>query len=147
MQTHKITFKDTLINSTKSFMAILPSMLAIIALVGLFEVYVPPKFISSLFGINPILDLIGGTFIGAISTGHGSISFIIAQGLQQQEVSIYALSTFTLSWVTLDFIQLPLEATILGKNFTIARNILAFISTIIISLITIFTLKFLGFKI
>ena len=136
--------KKAFINSLKGFMSILPLMIAIIGLVGIFQTYITPDMISKLFGYSRFSDILTGTFIGAIANGHGSLSFIIAEGLQSQGVSIYALSTFTLAWVSLGFIQLPAEASIFGVRFTIIRNILAFLSTIIITYLTIVTLRLLS---
>ncbi len=132
--------KKAFIGSIKSFISILPVMLAIVGLVGIFQVYITNDMISSLFGYSNFTDIFTGTFAGAIATGHGSISFIIADGLKTQGVSLYALSTFTLAWVTLGFIQIPAESLFLGTQFTIYRNILAFISTILIAYCTIITL-------
>ncbi len=134
------TFKKAVINSIKSFFSILPLMMAIVGLVGIFQTYITPDIISKFFGYSTFFDILSGTFSGAIASGHGSISFIIAQGLKEQGVSLYALSTFTLAWVTLGFIQLPAEASIFGVRFTVYRNILAFFSTILISYLTIITL-------
>ena len=129
-----------LINSTKSFVGIMPMMIAVIALVAIFQTYVTPKVISSFFGYSNVSDIFIGAFMGAIANGQGSISFIIAEGLKEQNVSLYALSTFTLAWVSLGFVQLPAEIGVFGLKFTIIRNILAFLSTISIAYLTIFTI-------
>ena len=136
----QITFKKAFLNSSKSFLSIIPLMFAITALVALFQTYISSNMISQIFGYSSFSDVLLGTFSGAISSGHGSISFIIAQGLKEQSVSLYALSTFTLAWVTLGFIQIPAEASIFGLKFTLYRNILALLSTILISFFTILTL-------
>jgi uncharacterized membrane protein YraQ (UPF0718 family) len=137
------TIKKAFIGSLKSFISIMPMMLSIVGLVGIFQTYVTTDIISQLFGYNDMMDILTGTFVGAIANGHGSISFIIADGLKQEGVSIYALSTFTLAWVTLGFIQIPAEAAIFGVKFTVIRNILAVFSTILIAYLTIITLSFI----
>ncbi len=134
------TIKKAFINSFKNFISIMPVMIAIVGLVSIFQTYITSDMISQLFGYNRFSDILTGTLIGAIANGHGSLSFIIAKGLQSQGVSIYALSTFTLAWVSLGFVQLPAEASIFGIRFTIIRNILAFLSTIIITYLTIITI-------
>jgi len=137
----EITFKKAFIGSFGSFISILPMMVAIIALVGIFQTYITSSMISSFFGYGEFTDIFTGTFIGSIAVGHGSIGFIIAQGLKEQGVSLYALSSFTLAWVILGFIQLPAEASVFGVKFTIFRNILAFISTIFIAYCTVLTMR------
>jgi len=137
------TIKKAFINSFKSFVSILPMMFAIVAIVGIFQVYVTSEMISSIFGYSKFADIFTGTIAGAISQGQGSISFVVAEGLQSQGVSLYALSTFTLAWVTLGFIQIPAEASVFGIRFTIYRNILAVLSTMIIAYLTIITIGFI----
>ncbi len=122
----------------------MPMMLAIILLVSIFQTYITPETISKFFGYSGFYDVLTGTFVGAIASGHGSISFIIADGLKEQGVSLYALSTFTLAWVTLSFISLPVEASVFGIRFTTYRNILSFLSTILIVYLTIFTIGILS---
>jgi len=136
----EVTLKKAFINSSKNFLSFMPIMLAITAIVALFQTYISSNMISQIFGYSSFSDILLGTFSGAISSGHGSISFIIAQGLKEENVSLYALSTFTLAWVTLGFVQIPAEASIFGIKFTIYRNILALLSTVLISFLTIITL-------
>ncbi len=133
---NKPTIKKAIINSTKSFIVILPMIIAITGLIGLFQTYITPEILSTLFGYTNFSDTLVGTMVGAISSGNGAISYVVAQGLQEQGVSIYALSAFILAWVTLGLIQLPAEASVFGIKFTIIRNTLALISTILISYLT-----------
>ncbi len=139
-QQSKPTIKKAFINSTKSFISTLPMIIAVTGLVGLLQIYITPMMLSNLFGYSDISDTLVGTFIGAISSGNGAISYVIAQGLQEQGVSIYALGAFVLAWVTLGFVQLPAEASVFGVRFTIIRNILALISTMLISYFTVITI-------
>lgn len=136
---NKPTIKKAFINATKSFISILPMIIAVTALIGLFQVYITSDMLSNLFGYSEFLDTLIGTLVGAISSGNGAISFVVAQGLQEQGVSLYALSAFILAWVTLGIVQLPAEASIFGVRFTVIRNILTLLSTILISYLTVIT--------
>ncbi len=131
--------KKAFIGSFKNFISTLPMIVSITGLIGLFQVYITPSMLSNLFGLNNITDTFVGTLTGAISSGNGAISYVIAQGLQNQGVSVYALSSFVLAWVTLGFIQIPAESTMFGVRFTFIRNILALLSTIFISYLTVIT--------
>jgi len=133
------TIKKAFINAVKNFISTLPMIIAITALIGLFQTYITPSMLSNLFGFSDISDTLIGTFTGAISSGNGAVSYVVAQGLQDQGVSFYALSAFILAWVTLGFVQIPAEASIFGIRFTIIRNILALISTIVISYLAVIT--------
>lgn len=125
------------------FLSMIPLLLGTIGLVGLMQVYVTPEMIKTLFGYNNFSDTLIATFVGGISVGQGIISYVIAGELQEQGVSTFALAAFVLSWVTLGFVQLPAEATMLGLRFSILRNLLALLSTIAVSYFTVLTLGLL----
>ena len=130
-------FKKALI----SFASTLPMIIAVIGLVGMMQVYVSPEMLSSLFGYGAISDTLAGTLTGAISMGQGMISYVVAEGLMEQGVSLYAVSAFILAWVTLGFVQLPAEASVFGMRFTVYRNILTLISTVLVAYLTVITVK------
>ncbi len=131
--------KQALKKSVLSLISVLPMVIAVIALVGLIQTYITPDKFSFLFGKNDFLDTLAGTLIGAISVGHGMISYIIAEGFLQQGISHFGAGAFILAWVTLGFIQLPAEASVFGVRFTIYRNILTLISTILVAYFTVVT--------
>ena len=126
------------------FISLSPMLLAVIGLVGLMQIYITPEMIKTLFGYSDFTDTLIATFVGGISVGQGIISYVIAEELLAQGVSLFALSAFVLSWVTLGFIQLPAEASVLGVHFTLIRNALALISTLLVSYLSILTLKALS---
>lgn len=136
--------KEALKKSLLSLILVLPMIIAVIALVGLFQTYVTPDKFSFLFGKSPLLDTLSGTLIGAISVGHGMISYVIAEGFLQQGISNFGVAAFILAWVTLGFIQLPAEASVFGVRFTIYRNILTLISTILVAYFTVITVGILS---
>ena len=138
-QNNTPTIKKAFINALRNFISTLPMIIAITGLVGLFQTYITPSVLSTLFGFSNISDIFIGTFTGAVSSGNGAVSYVIAEGLKAQGVSVYALSAFILAWVTLGFIQIPAEASIFGIRFTLIRNILALISTIFISYLAALT--------
>jgi len=133
------TIKKAFVGALKNFISTLPMIIAITGLIGLFQTYITPSMLSNLFGFSDISDTLIGTFTGAISSGNGAVSYVVAEGLKAQGVSIYALSAFILAWVTLGFIQIPAESSIFGVRFTLIRNILALFSTILISYLAVVT--------
>ncbi len=137
-------FLKILQKSSLSFLAIAPLLLGVIGLVGLFLTLVTPEMLVSLFQGNPLTDTLIGTLTGGAAAGNPVISYVIGGELQSQGVSFYAISAFILSWVTLGFIQLPAEIGVFGNRFTLYRNILAFVFTILISVLTTLTLEVLS---
>jgi uncharacterized membrane protein YraQ (UPF0718 family) len=131
-------------NALMSFVSILPMIFAVIGLVALMQTYISPDMYACLFGYSTFLDTLAGTFVGGISVGQGMISYVIAEGLLDAGISLYAVSAFILAWVTLGLVQLPAEASVFGLRFTIYRNILALVSTVVVAYITVLTVGLLS---
>jgi len=137
-------FWKVLQKSALSFFAMAPLLLGVIGLVGLFQVLVTPKMLAALFRGNPLADTLIGTLTGAAAAGNPVVSYLLGGELLAQGISLYAVSAFILSWVTLGFIQLPAEVEVFGSRFTLYRNILAFIFTMLIAVLTALTLQVLS---
>ena len=144
MKEETTTLKKAFSKALIGFISITPMLIAVIGLVGLMQIYLTPDMLARLFGYGPVLDTLSGTLAGAVSMGQGMISYVVAEGLMEQGVSHYALSAFILSWITLGFVQLPAEASVFGIKFTVYRNILTLISTIIIAYATVYTVGLLS---
>ena len=129
--------------AVKSFMMSLPILLGVILLIGLFKTYVSRELISSVFSGEIFQDTFIGSTIGSISAGNPITSYIIGGALLKEEISLFAVTAFITAWVTVGIIQLPAEASILGKRFALARNTLSFIFSIIVSIATVLTLQVL----
>jgi len=118
-------------------------LLAVIALAGLFQTLVTPEMIQSVFKGSLVQDTLIGTGIGAVSVGQPFLSYVIGGELLHEGVSLYAVTAFILSFVTLGAIQLPLEWSLFGTRFTLLRNSLSFIFAFLISIATVTILGFL----
>jgi uncharacterized membrane protein YraQ (UPF0718 family) len=140
----KDRIKKSLKKAFISLAKITPMILAVIGLVGLFEAYVTPKMLQSLFNGSLIHDELIGIVAGAVSIGQPFLSYIIGGELLKDGVSYYAVTAFILSFVTLGVIQLPLQIEIFGKRFTTIVNVLSLIFSVIVSVATVWTLKVWG---
>jgi len=140
----KPSFWKILQKSSLSFWAMAPLLLGVIGLVGLFQVLVTPKMLASLFLGNFLVDTLIGTLAGAVASGNPIVSYLLAGELQEQGISLYAVSAFILSWVTLGFVHLPAEIEVFGGRFVLYRNILAFVFTMIIAILTTLSLQVLS---
>ena len=125
----------------KSFGVMLPVLLGVILLLGLFKIYVSPQLISSVFTGELFRDTVSGSVIGSISAGSPITSYIIGGELLKEGVSLFAVTAFIAAWVTVGVIQLPAEASILGKQFALTRNVLSFIFAILVAIATVVTLR------
>ena len=137
------TFRKVLQKSALSFLALSPLLLGIIGLVGLFQVLVTPKMLAALFQGNGVIDTLIGTLAGATAPGNPVVSYLLGGELLQQGISLYAVSAFVISWVTLGLTQLPAEVEVFGGRFTLYRNILAFVFTMLIATLTTLTVQVL----
>lgn len=94
----------------------------------------------SVFTGDTFQSTVMGALIGSISTGNAVTSYIIGGELIKEDVSLIAITSFIVTWVTVGIIQLPAEAEILGRRFAFARNFLSFILSILVSIATVKTL-------
>ncbi len=138
------SFSKVLRKSALAFSGMAPMLLGVIGLVGLFQVLVTPKMLTALFSGNPPADTLIGTLTGAVAAGNPVVSYLLGGELVVRGISLYAVSAFILSWVTLGFIQLPAEVEVFGGRFTLCRNILAFVFTMLIAVLTTLTLQLTG---
>ena len=137
-------FIQAFYKSVKGFALNLPMLISVILLAGLFEVFITPEMLSSLFSGHAFYDTLIGTVSGGVSTGQPFVSYLIGGELLDNGMSYYAVTAFVLSWVTLGVVQLPYEYSLFGRRFTLIRNLLAFIFVFLISFATVQTLKLLS---
>ena len=129
--------KETLKNTLGSLAVVLPMLIAIIGLVGLFETIITPEMLHSLFSGSVVKDTLIGTLAGGVSVGQPFLSYIIGGELLQEGVSLYAVTAFILSFVTLGVVQLPLEWSLFGARFTVMRNLLSLLFALLVSWVTV----------
>lgn len=121
----------------RNFGSVFSLFLGIILLLGLLRTYLSPQIISSIFKGDIFLDTILGSIFGNVSAGNPVTSYIIGGELSKQGISLFTVTAFLVTWVTVGVIQLPAEAAILGKRFAIFRNLLRFILSIAVALGTV----------
>ncbi|MEA3418565.1 MAG: permease [Campylobacterota bacterium] len=132
---------QSILKSAKIFLSIMPMLLGVILLTGLFDTLVSEEMLHSVFNGNPIHDTLLGLLVGGVSVGQPVISYIIGGELLQSGVSLYAVTAFIISWVTLGVVQLPLELQFFGGRFTLQRNLLSFIFAVFVSVMSVQALR------
>ena len=139
----KNNIKEAFNKSLKGFLSMLPMLLAILLLLGIFDVYITNDILLSFFISNNFIDTITGTLLGGVLTGNPMISYILGGELTDAGVSLYAVTAFILSWVTIGLVQLPAEVEVFGLRFTFYRTLFTFITTILVSLCTVSTVNWI----
>jgi uncharacterized membrane protein YraQ (UPF0718 family) len=137
----KKAVSDSFYKTLRSFRAALPPILGVILLLGLFRVFVTAELISAVFTGAMFRDTVIGALIGSISAGNAIASYIIGGELLKGGVSLFAVVAFIVAWVTVGVVQFPAEAAILGRRFAAARNLLAFMLAMMVSIATVTTVK------
>lgn len=127
------------LNAIKRSISILIGVVLLIAFV---INAIPKDFYHRIFTENSVANAFIGASIGSISAGNPINSYVIGGELLQQDISLFAVTAFILSWVTVGIIQLPAESMMLGKKFALYRNSISFITSIVIALITVYLLQF-----
>lgn len=135
------SFQRALRKSAVSFLSLAPLFLGAIGLVGILQTLVSPELLSTLFHGNGVVDTLVGTIAGAAAYGNPVVSYLLGGELLKKGVSLYAVTAFILSWVTLGFVHLPVEAELFGYRFALLRNILAFVFTMIVAAMTAVTVQ------
>jgi len=123
----------------KQFANLLPILVGVVLLVGLFTAFISKEFLSSIFSGNALLDTLLGTGFGSILAGNPINSYVIGGQLLEQEVSLFAVTAIISAWVTIGMVQLPAEMAALGKKFALIRNALSFAMCVAISFLTVVT--------
>jgi uncharacterized membrane protein YraQ (UPF0718 family) len=110
---------------SSALLNLLPLLLAIFALVGLFQEFLPAELIQSIMGSqNQFLALLSGGLLGAISIGPPLASYPIAGALPP------AVAAFIMAWISVGILTLPFEAKIFNWRFALLRNGLTLISAL-----------------
>jgi len=140
----KKSLKEALKKAIFGFLSMFPMLFAIILLLGIFDVFIKMETITSLFVQNSLYDTIIGSLLGGALTGNPMISYLLSGELTKAGISLFVVTSFLLSWVTLGVVQLPAEVEIFGLKFTSIRTILTFLSTILVSFLTVSTFYWLS---
>lgn len=116
-----------------SLLRVLPLLVAVFLLIGLFEVFLPAQLIERWLGASSGLTaLLFSGLVGAIAIGPPLAAFPLAGSLLQAGASPPAVATFIVSWISVGIVTIPFEASVFGARFALVRNGLAFAAALLI---------------
>ncbi len=120
----------------QSLLKLLPLLVAIFGLVGLFQEFLPPQLVSRWLGESSgLLALLIGTSAGAISIGPPLAAYPLAGSLLHAGAWPPAIAAFILSWISVGIITLPFEAQVFGSRFALLRNGISFLAAMLSGLL------------
>lgn len=128
--------RKSLIVALKSFGRILPTVLLIIVVIGLFLAFIPPqrvaKFVGKQAGFVGILVI---SAVGAVLHIPALTSFPLAASLLQVGASVAAVAAFITTLTMVGMVTLPLEIREMGAKMAVLRNGLSLLVAILIALL------------
>ncbi|MDY6916347.1 MAG: NifB/NifX family molybdenum-iron cluster-binding protein [Chloroflexota bacterium] len=127
---------QALASSARQFGMMLPLLVGVVLLIGLFNAFVPRTLLLSVFSGNPAVDTLLGALFGSLFAGNPVNSYVIGGELLGLGVSLFAVTGFIIAWVSVGVIQLPAEMAALGKVFALLRNGLSLVMAILIAVVT-----------
>ena len=133
--------KQSMIKAAKGLWKSVPMILGTVLLISLISTIVPKSFYTSVFSRNIIFDSVVGSAVGSISAGTPITSYIFGGEMLKQGINLIAVTAFLVAWVTVGVLQLPAESVMLGKKFTILRNLSAFVLAILVAIIVVLILE------
>lgn len=134
-------FKDALIGAIKPLYRAVPVIIGVILLVSIASTIIPNSFYSLFFKENIFIDPFIAAVLGSFLAGNPVTSYILGGEFLSLGISLIAVTAFLISWVTVGLVQLPAEILMLGKKFAISRNILSFIFSILVAILTFLILE------
>ena len=129
--------------TSRMFARVFPNILAVVLLSGFFIEFVHFEQLSGYLGGSMFADGLVGAGVGSISIGNPLISYVLGGELLDQGISLLAVTSLLVSWVTVGSTQLPAEIQTFGARFALMRNGISFIFALIIAFLTYYTLQFL----
>ena len=138
---NKERIKKAALSAGKSLYKTLPILTGAVLLISLASAISPKSVFSHLLNRNLFLDPVLSALLGSISAGNPITSYVLGGEFLKMGISLVAVTSFLVTWVTVGLVQLPAEIFMFGKKFAITRNILSFVFAIIIAIIVTIILK------
>jgi len=128
---------QNLLKTWKAFKFALPIIISVLLVVSFLKASIPVNLYHNLFTGNGLIDSFIGATVGSVSIGNPILSYIIGGELSKDGVSLFVITAFLISWVTVGIVQLPAEIIFFGKRFSVMRNLASYFSAIIIGILAV----------
>ena len=111
------------IKGARQLYSLLPRLLGVVMLLGLFQGFVSKETLLALFSGSSFHNSVLGAALGSVMVGNPVNSYVIAKNLTAMGVGLVGGVALMLAWVTVGVIQLPAESAALGPRFALVRNL------------------------
>ena len=133
----RMRFYEAFQRAGRQFSGIVPVLVGVVLLVGLFRGFVSRDMLLSVFSGNMISDTFRGACMGSLLSGNPVNSYVIGDTLLTMGVSLFGATALMLAWVNVGVLQLPAEISALGARFAVIRAMAAFCMAIGGSILTV----------
>lgn len=113
---------------------LVPTLVTLVAAVGLIFSALNPGALESLFGGRGPLPFLAGLIVGAVALIPGFIAFPMAGILRLHGVSTAVLAAFVTSLLMVGVVTLPLEIRFFGRKAALWRNALSLMAAAAVAL-------------
>jgi uncharacterized membrane protein YraQ (UPF0718 family) len=128
--------REALKATFKIFYVVLPVLIFVFVLMGLIEAYISRETIVSILGQKSgILGILYAEIVGSVALFMPPAVFPFGGYLLKNGASYGSIAGFIFTAILIGITTLPLEFKLLGKRFTIFRNIFTFVLAFFIALL------------
>jgi uncharacterized membrane protein YraQ (UPF0718 family) len=128
--------KKALKKGWTSFENILPTVLSVMAVVGISLSILDEEFIVKVIGPNSgVVGIVVAIVIGSITMMAGFIAFPLGAVLIEQGAGIAQVAGFISALMMVGLLTIPLEIKYWGRKATIMRNVLGIIISFVVAII------------
>jgi len=118
--------------AAKAFEGILPQFIVVLLLVAATLSVLDTATISRILGSGSgVWGVLGASIVGAVTLIPGFVAFPAAAALLSQGAGATQVAAFISSLMMVGIVTLPLEMKYFGRQATIARNVLAFLFSMV----------------
>ena len=130
------TFRALKIAATR-FLGILPAFLMMLILVSVVLFFLPDEVIVAYLGIdNRFVGTCLASLLGSITLMPGFIAFPLCGILLEKGVPYMVLSAFTTTLMMVGVLTYPVESAYFGTKVTMIRNLLSFLTALVVAAAT-----------
>ena len=120
----------------RSLRKLIPLLIAVFGLVGLFQVFLSPEQVERALGAgNGWMSLLIGGALGAVSIGPPLAAYPLAGSMLDAGAWPPAVAAFVICWISIGVITLPFEASVFSVRYALLRNGIGFVVALLIGLI------------
>ena len=123
-------------SALRSGAGLAPTLLGILVVIGLIMGFVTSATIGRILGEGSgIIGVLTAALLGSVLHIPSLVSFPLGGSLLRSGASVTVIAVFITTLTMVGFMTLPMEISILGKRFTLLRNVLSIIAALIIGLL------------